>query len=122
VFGVVRADVCAVGVYEDGDRTDFEGFESSIKSEHSKGGFSQSRFERIRNEQIDDHLADAEELITTMIDNADPDRVILTGEEAIIGELAGLADHTASTDAGGDPTDAIEHAFVDFWTARLVAI
>jgi hypothetical protein len=122
VFGVVRADVCAVGIYEDGDRTSFEGFESSIKSEHSKGGFSQSRFERIRDEQIDDHLADAEERITTMIDDADPDRVILTGEEAIIGELAGLADHTASTDAGGDPADAIEHAFVDFWTTRLVAI
>ena len=50
VFAVVRADVCAVGVYEDGDRVDFEGFESSVKSEHSKGGFSQSRFERIRDE------------------------------------------------------------------------
>jgi len=122
VFAVVRADVCAVGVYEDGERTDFEGFESSVKSEHSKGGFSQSRFERIRDEQIDNHLADAEEQIKTMIEDSDPDRVILTGEQAIVGELAELADHTASTDAGGKPADAIEHAFADFWTTRLVAV
>jgi len=122
VFGVVRADVCAVGIYEGGERVDFEGFESAVKSEHSKGGFSQRRFERIRDEQIDDHLDDSAELIETLIQDADPDRVVLTGEEVIVGELAGLADHTASTDAGGTPMDAIEHAFADFWTTRLVAV
>jgi eRF1 domain 2. len=122
VFTVVRADVCAVGVYEDGDRTAFEGFESSVKSDHSKGGFSQDRFERIRDEQIDEHLAEAAELIESQIDDADPDRVVLTGEEAVVGELDELADHTASTDAGGDPEDAIEHGFADFWTTRLVGI
>ena len=122
VFAVVRADVCAVGVYEDGERIDFEGFESSVKSEHSKGGFSQSRFERIRDEQIDDHLDESADLIERLIEDSDPDRVVLTGEQAIVGELAELADHTASTDAGGTPADAIEHAFVDFWTTRLVAI
>ncbi|ERH02953.1 MAG: hypothetical protein J07HN6_00271 [Halonotius sp. J07HN6] len=122
VFAVVRADVCAVGVYEDGDRTGFEGFESTVKSDHSKGGFSQDRFERIRDEQIDEHLAEAAELIESQIDDADPDRVVLTGEQAVVGELDELADHTASTDAGGDPEDAIEHGFADFWTTRLVGI
>jgi len=122
VFAVVRADVCAVGVYEDGERVDVEGFESSVKSEHSKGGFSQRRFERIRDEQINDHLNDAADLIETLIADSDPDRVVLTGEQAVVGELAELADHTASTDAGGTPADAIEHAFVDFWTTRLVAV
>ena len=122
VFAVVRADVCAVGVYEDGERVDFEGFESAVKSEHSKGGFSQRRFERIRDEQIDEHLGESADLIETLVEDADPDRVILTGEEVIVGELAALADHTASTDAGGTPMDAIEHAFADFWTTRLVAV
>ncbi|TQQ81196.1 hypothetical protein EGH24_08685 [Halonotius terrestris] len=122
VFAVVRADVCAVGVYEDGDRTDFDGFESSIKSDHSKGGFSQSRFERIRDEQIEEHLEEATDLIESMVEDAEPDRVVLTGEQAIVGELAELADHTASTDAGGKPADALEHAFADFWTTRLVAV
>jgi len=122
VFAVVRADVCAVGAYEDGERVDFEGFESSVKSEHSKGGFSQSRFERIRDEQIDEHLDESADLIETLIEDSDPDRVVLTGEQAVVGELAELADHTASTDAGGAPADAIEHAFANFWTARLVAV
>ncbi|MFC7043253.1 Vms1/Ankzf1 family peptidyl-tRNA hydrolase [Halonotius sp. GCM10025705] len=90
VFAVVRADVCAVGVYEDGERVDFEGFESSVKSEHSKGGFSQSRFERIRDEQIDEHLDDSADLIETLIEDSSPDRVVLTGEEVIVGELAEL--------------------------------
>jgi peptide subunit release factor 1 (eRF1) len=122
VFAVVRADVCAVGVYEGGERVDFEGFESSVKSEHSKGGFSQSRFERIRDEQIDEHLDESADLIETLVEDSDPDRVVLTGEQVIVGELAELADHTASTDAGGKPADAIEHAFADFWTTRLVAV
>ncbi|MEA1932232.1 MAG: Vms1/Ankzf1 family peptidyl-tRNA hydrolase [Euryarchaeota archaeon] len=120
VFGVVRADVFAVGVYEDGDRTEFAGFESNVKSDHSKGGFSQGRFERIRNEQIDDHLDEARELLVDHIDRADPDRVILTGEQSVLQELSGFADHTASTDAGGKPEAALDHAMTDFWTTRLV--
>jgi len=122
VFGVVRADVFAVGIYEDGDRTEFAGFESNVKSDHSKGGFSQDRFERIRNEQIDEHLDEARELLTDHIETADPDRVILTGEQSVLPELGDLADHTASTDAGGKPEAALDHAVSDFWTTRLVRL
>lgn len=122
VFGVVRADVFAVGVYEAGERVDHAGFESDVKSDHSKGGFSQGRFERIRNEQIDDHLAEARELLTEMVDQTDPDRVILTGGKSVLPELSALADHTATTDAGGKPVDALEHAFVDFWSTRVVTL
>ena len=122
VFGVVRADVFAVGVYDEGDRAEFAGFESNVKSDHSKGGFSQDRFERIRNEQIDEHLDEARDLLTDHIDRADPDRVILTGEQSVLPELADLADHTASTDAGGKPEAALDHAFRDFWSTRLVRL
>ncbi|ERH02957.1 MAG: peptide chain release factor 1 (eRF1) [Halonotius sp. J07HN6] len=122
LFAVVRADVCAVGVYEGDSRTTFEGFESNVKSEHSKGGFSQDRFERIRDEQIDEHLTETRDTIETLIEAESPETVIITGEQAVVGELDGLADHTASTDAGGDPEDAIEHGFADFWTTRLVGI
>ncbi len=122
VFGVVRADVFAVGVYEDGERVAFAGFESNVKSDHSKGGFSQGRFERIRNEQIDEHLDEARELLVDHIETADPDRVILTGEQSVLPELAELADHTASTDAGGKPEAALDHAVSDFWTTRLVRL
>jgi len=122
VFAVVRADVFAVGVYEGGERREFAGFESNVKSDHSKGGFSQGRFERIRNEQIDEHLDEARELLVDHIGTADPDRVILTGEQSVLPELADLADHTASTDAGGKPEAALDHAVSDFWTTRLVRL
>jgi len=122
VFGVVRADVFAVGVYEDGERVDSEGFETAVKSDHSKGGFSQGRFERIRDEQIAEHLDEARERLTDRIESVDPSQVILTGEMSVVSELDDLADHTASTDAGGKPTAALEHAFRDFWTTRLVRL
>lgn len=120
VFGVVRADRCAVGVYDDGSRVAFEGFESDVKSDHSKGGFSQGRFERIRDQQIDEHLEKSASTLEALIDEYDPERVVLTGGREALAELAELADHTARTDAGGPPEAAIEDAFRDFWTTRLV--
>lgn len=120
VFGIVRADVFAVGVYEESIRVDFAGFETDVKSDHSKGGFSQGRFERIRDEQIETHLSEARETLVSQIDAVDPDRVILTGDRTMLSELDELADYTASTDAGGKPAAALDHAFTDFWTTRLV--
>ncbi len=122
VFGVVRADVFAVGIYDDGERVEHAGFETDVKSDHSKGGFSQGRFERIRNEQIDDHLDEARELLAEKIDDTDPDQTILTGGKSVLPELAELADHTATSDAGGKPLDALEHAFADFWSTRVVSL
>ena len=122
VFAVVRADVFAVGVYEAGERAEYAGFETDVKSDHSKGGFSQGRFERIRNEQIDDHLSEARELLTETKAEANPDRVVLTGGKSVLPELSDLADHTATTDAGGKPLDALEHAFADFWSTRVVTL
>jgi peptide subunit release factor 1 (eRF1) len=122
VFGIVRADVFAVGVYEGSTRVDFAGFETDVKSDHSKGGFSQGRFERLRDEQIESHLDEAREMLTSRIKTVDPDRVILTGERSVLPELQALADHTAGTDAGGKPAAALDHAFADFWTTRLVTL
>ncbi len=122
VFGVVRADVFAVGIYEAGERVDHAGFETAVKSDHSKGGFSQGRFERIRNEQIDEHLDKARERLVETIEDTDPDQIILTGGKSVLPELADLADHTATTDAGGKPLDALEHAFADFWSTRVVTL
>ncbi|MFB6270479.1 MAG: Vms1/Ankzf1 family peptidyl-tRNA hydrolase, partial [Halobacterium sp.] len=63
-LAVVRADLFALGVYKVDDRTPervhFEGFESDVKGKHSKGGFSQDRFERRRESQIREHLDDCQ--------------------------------------------------------------
>ncbi|WP_138004755.1 Vms1/Ankzf1 family peptidyl-tRNA hydrolase [Halalkalirubrum salinum] len=118
-FGVVRSDVFAVGVYEGVERQSVTGFESDVKSDHSKGGFSQGRFERIRDEQIADHL----DAVREELDDVERvDRTILVGERTVLDDLEAAADHTAAVDARGSPQDALESAFRDFWTTRLSVI
>ena len=115
-LAVVRADLFAVGVFEDGERVSFEGFESDVKSDHSKGGFSQGRFERIRDGQIRDHVSRCREAIA----ESDTDRCYVVGESTLLGEFD--ADATASVDATGDPEAAIGSAFRDFWSVPLFAL
>jgi len=112
-LAVVRADLFAVGVYRDGERESFEGFESNVKGDHSKGGFSQARFERLRDEQIREHV---EQCKAALADVA-ADRVFVVGQETLLGEFD--ADATAAVDATGDPEDALAHAHEDFWTVPL---
>ncbi len=114
-FALVRSDVFAYGAYRGRERVDFEGFESELTSEHSKGGFSQSRFERRRDEQIDDHLGECR----AVLEERDPDQLIVVGERTVIGEFPGLADHAATVDATGDPEAALTDAFDSFFAATL---
>jgi peptide subunit release factor 1 (eRF1) len=116
-FALVRSDRFAIGVYEDGERVEFAGFESDVMDEHSKGGFSQDRFERRRDAQIEEHL---EEAAATLEEHAtDADRVVIVGERSVLGELRDLADATARVDATGKPEEALETAFRDFWSVRV---
>lgn len=68
-LALVRSDLFAMGTYEGPHRVDYEGFESDVKGTHSKGGFSQGRFERRRDAQIDEHLEKCE---TALADAPDP--------------------------------------------------
>lgn len=116
-FALVRSDRFGVGVYEDGERVEFAGFESDVMDEHSKGGFSQDRFQRRRDNQIAEHLEKAAE---TLEDHArDADRVVVVGERSVLGELRDLADVTARVDATGKPKEALADAFEDFWSVRV---
>ena len=121
-FALVRSDTFAVGTYEDGERVDFEGFTSDVKEAHSKGGFSQGRFERRREGQIDDHLDRATEALADAADAGDVDRVIAVGERSVLGRVRDLADVTDVSDATGKPEAALDDAFRDFWTVRVRAI
>jgi peptide subunit release factor 1 (eRF1) len=115
-LALVRADVFAVGVYEGDERREYEGFESDVKSDHSKGGFSQARFERLRDEQIADHV----ERCGRALDGLDADRVYVTGDRRLVDEFD--ADATAAVDATGKPEPALADAFEDFWTTRLYGL
>ena len=130
---LVRSDLFALGVYDgDGVRL-VDDVESDVQASHSKGGFSQARFERRRDQQIGDHLDRAREAIeahlgpdgavgaeaadgTTPASDTD---VIVLGEQTVLGRFTDLADRTAAVDATGDPDDALRSAVRDFWTVRL---
>jgi len=118
VLALVRADLFALGVYEGERRREFRGFESDVKGDHSKGGFSQARFERIRDEQIDDHLDRVREALAEHAD----ERLYLVGQREAVDAVAGDADATAAVDATGTPEPALEDAFRSFWTTELRVI
>ncbi|UWG51922.1 Peptide chain release factor eRF1 [Halalkaliarchaeum sp. AArc-CO] len=119
-FGLVRSDTCAFGIYEGEELEAFEGFESDVISDHSKGGFSQGRFERRRDEQIDAHLDRVRDVLEDR--DGDLDRTILVGEGTLLSRLASEADVTATTDAGGADRDALGDAFAEFWTTKLYGL
>jgi peptide subunit release factor 1 (eRF1) len=117
-FALVRADRFAIAEYRGTERLSIDGFESEVKADHSKGGFSQARFERRRDEQIESHL----ERCRSAIDDRDAERLFVVGDRAAIGEFAGEAVATAAVDASGDPEAALSKAFDSFFTTRLYSV
>lgn len=117
-FALVRSDVFAYAEYDDhtpGYRTSFE---SDIRQNHSKGGFSQGRFERRRDEQIDAHLGEA----AAVIADRDPDDLIVVGERTVIDAFEDEAMVLEAVDATGSPDDALATAFDSFWSTTLYQI
>ncbi|WP_276298836.1 Vms1/Ankzf1 family peptidyl-tRNA hydrolase [Halorussus lipolyticus] len=119
-LALVRSDVFAIGVYDDSERVSFEGFDSDVKSDHSKGGFSQGRFERRRDAQIDEHLEKCEETIAEVA--GEVERLYVVGQRTLLGEFEDRADATSAVDATGKPKAALDDAFREFWTTRLYRI
>jgi len=112
---LVRADTFALGEFEDGQRVSVRSFESDVKADHSKGGFSQKRFERLRDEQIAEHVERSREAIA----GRERDPLYVLGDARLVGEFEDVAAATAAVDATGDPEAALGDALRDFWTTRL---
>ena len=112
---LVRSDLFALGEYQGRERTAFHGFDSDLKSQHSKGGFSQARFERLRDQQIDTHL----ERCRAAIETVAPETLYVVGERSVIHEFTDLATQTRAVDATGDPEPALDDAVRSLWTVRL---
>ncbi|MEF8839426.1 MAG: Vms1/Ankzf1 family peptidyl-tRNA hydrolase [Haloarculaceae archaeon] len=117
-LALVRSDLFAMGTYEGRERTAFHGFDSELQEQHSKGGFSQARFERLRDEQIEDHLGRCR----AALEEREADRLYVVGERSVIWELSDLADVTRPVDATGDPEPALVDAVESFWTVELRAL
>jgi peptide subunit release factor 1 (eRF1) len=121
-LALVRSDLFALGTYEGDERVGFEGFESDVKGDHSKGGFSQGRFERRRDAQIDEHLEKCEAAIEEVVSGDGPERLFVVGERTLLGEFEEYADATRPVDATGEPEEALADAFRTFWTTRLYRV
>jgi hypothetical protein len=114
-LALVRSDLFVVGTYDDGWSV-VETVESDVKSAHSKGGFSQGRFERRRDAQVDEHV----ERALDALDGLDADgRLVVVGERTVLGAFEGRADHLDRVDASGDPDSAFDAAVEAFFTTRL---
>ena len=114
-LALVRSDLFALGEYVGRERLGFRGFQSDVKSNHSKGGYSQGRFERRRDAQIDEHLDRCRETIA----DRDSETLYVVGERTLLGEFREEAAATTPVDATGKPESALEDAFRQFWTVRL---
>ena len=115
---LVRSDLFAYGEFDGAERGDFEGFSGDVMGNHSKGGFSQARFERRRDEQVEEHLDRCREAI----EERDPDRLIVVGQRTVIDEFDERALATAAVDATGDPEAALMDAVRDFFSAELFLV
>ncbi|WP_256296495.1 Vms1/Ankzf1 family peptidyl-tRNA hydrolase [Haloarchaeobius salinus] len=114
-LALVRADVFAIGEYDGRERRSMRSFESDVKGDHSKGGFSQGRFERIRDEQIEAHLGDCREAIS----DRDAERLFVVGDQRLVGEFDEEAVATAAVDATGNGEAVLDDALREFFTTRL---
>ncbi|MCH7661598.1 MAG: hypothetical protein IH933_13815 [Euryarchaeota archaeon] len=112
-FALVRSDLFAMGEFSGTDRESFTAFESDVKGDHSKGGFSQGRFERRRDNQIAAHIEKCKEAIG----NRESNRLIVVGQRTLLKEFDAMAKR--AVDATGDPEQALESAFREFFTTRL---
>jgi peptide subunit release factor 1 (eRF1) len=115
---LVRSDLFAVGVYDGEGFDDVETVETDVQGDHSKGGFSQSRFERRRDEQIRDHL----DACRAALDRRDPERLVLLGERTVLDRLDADAVAVDAVDASGDPEAALHDAVRSFETVRLTLL
>ena len=114
-LALVRSALFAMGSYDGEEQTAFHGFDSALKSQHSKGGFSQARFERLRDEQISNHV----ERCLAALDERETDRLFVVGERSVLGEFMHRADESATVDATGDPEEALADAWREFWSLQL---
>lgn len=85
---VLHAGESFIGFASDARFFDTEEFiKSSVKEKHSKGGFSQRRFERLREEDIAHHMDKVFEVLDKVLEENSPiDIVIMNGDTPLIRE------------------------------------
>lgn len=85
IWVIVSAGNTRIYREQSGRVEEVESIKSRVNREHSKGGFSQGRFERKRDEQIDSHVDQVKEELKEM----NEDNIYLLGEKSLCKELPG---------------------------------
>lgn len=116
-FILARSDMFISKIYNSDSETNYNSFTTNIERNHSKGGFSQSRFENRRNEQIDEHISKINEELQKLQNQVDT--VILTGDEQIINKFKNDVSYTNVTDASEEPKKALNKSYADFWSVEI---
>jgi len=117
---LVRADLFAIAEYTGDEQVSLSGFRTDVKGDHSKGGYSQARFERLRDEQVRRHL----DKCRSKIEDRSASELFLLGDAEAIDRLEEDVDAaaTAAVDASGDPEPALEKAVREFFGVRLYSL
>jgi len=82
---VVSAGKTKVYREEAGEIEEVESIKSRVDREHSKGGFSQGRFERKRDKQIESHVKQVKDVL----EGFDEDNLYILGDEKLCEDLPG---------------------------------
>lgn len=106
-WALVSAGETVVYREEDGEVEEIDRIKSRVEKEHSKGGFSQGRFERKRDEQIENHVEKTEELLEGYED------VFVVGDRRFCEDLPG--DYLG----GFDPNEPRPEQFYGFRFAAV---
>lgn len=116
---LVRSDLFALGRFDGSSWSVVDSLESDVMNNHSKGGFSQGRFERRRDAQVDEHLDAAHALLDDHEVGGD---LVCLGERTVLGAFEDRAAHRARSDASGDADEAFHDAVHEFYTTRLTSL
>lgn len=126
---VVRSNEYAGGVYtgDDTERVEFSSNSTDLKSKHSKGGFSQGRFERARDEEVKRHVRDSVESFESMVTAYELDSVFVAGESRVADNFAEelslrVPISTRSTDARGEGKELLRRGYETVESARLYVV
>lgn len=123
-FAIIRSDIFIVGIYKNSELVFMDNIKSNIKSKHSKGGYSQKRFERKREKQISKHIQRSAEKFEQLIKNQEEEinLIAVGGEKNTIKKFKNKLQYeivSKTLDITGERKEALEKGRKNFWKTRI---
>lgn len=124
LFSIIRSDIFILGIYKNNKLISIENIKSNIKSKHSKGGFSQKRFDRKREKQINKHIQRSAEKLEKSIQKYKDEinLIAIGGEKNIIKKFKNKIQYdivSKPLDATGRKKEALEKGRRSFWKTKI---